>query len=617
VILGRVHTRVRKPATMSSEGSMRAKSVLTLAFLLAVATGAFAQGYQIPWYSMNSGGGPGTGSAWRVSGTAGQAIQEGGAGGQLGYWGFWVPETRCDVGVTWILSPLGEIQYHSLAVPVVRVRNSGTCRLPADVTFRLNDTLHVETIQLPGGLPFSDTLISFASWVVADTGTYFVRCSVYAAGDVNPANDTRSGIYHVTFSAPRWVRRSDMPSGPRSKRVKDGGAIAYCEESDSGLVYALKGNNTNEFYRYNILNDGWTSAESIPAIGYRSKKKLVKKGSALVQAGGRLYAAKGNNTYDWWSFNPAERNGSRWRLCAPVPGRKGLKEGVGSAAVTIAGVPYVYMLKGGGTSEFYRYNTLADTWEALAPAPIGGSGKGYKNGSCVTYDSDHDSIYVLKGSYNEFFAYSVQSNTWSSKQPLPRVSPPGTKNKKVKDGAGIAYHQNTVFALKGGNTCEFWKYPCSSHLWSPAEDIPPGPTLKRVRGGGSLLYVPSKGNLYATKGNNTLEFYMYWLSDSIMSLPSAKPGTQLAGSTPLTPQFSLAPNPLRTQTVVTYALTRPGRVSLKLFTISGQLARVVAQGYFPSGTYRTTVTRGSLPAGVYLVRLQTDEQTLSTKLVVQ
>ena len=214
-----------------------------------------------------------------------------------------MPDERCDVGVVAILSPRGEVPYHSEIVPVVQLRNYGTYRLPADVTFRMNDTLHVQTIHLPGGLPFSDTLISFASWV-ADTGYYFVRCSAYVAGDANHANDTLSGVYRVTVSHRAGYDGGDLPFGPRSKRVKDGGAIAYNQESDSGLIYALKGNGTNEFYRYNILTDRWASAESIPSIGYRSKKKMVKKGSTLVQAAGRLYAAKGANTYDWWSFQP-------------------------------------------------------------------------------------------------------------------------------------------------------------------------------------------------------------------------------------------------------------------------------------------------------------------------
>jgi len=84
-----------------------------------------------------------------------------------------------------------------------------------------------------------------------------------------------------------------MPPGGKSKRVKDGGCLA--SNADGSLVYALKGNNRCEFYRYNALPNTWAASESIPAIGAGGKKKAVKKGAAMAEAGGRVYAAKGRN----------------------------------------------------------------------------------------------------------------------------------------------------------------------------------------------------------------------------------------------------------------------------------------------------------------------------------
>ncbi len=594
------------------------KTAILFLAVLTLAGGLAAQGYQIDWYSLNSGGIAGSNAQYLANGTAGQAVQDAGAGGgQLGYWGFWVPGEGADIGVIAIASPLGSVPYHSIVTPVARVHNYGTYRDPADVTFSVDGSFYVQTVHLASGLPFFDTLLAFPTFV-ADTGYHFCRCSTYLADDENCVNDTVSGMFVVPFSIPRWVRRTDVPNGNRLKRVKDGCALAYNEESDSGLLYAFKGNNTCEFYRYNVWTDRWASAESIPALGTNNVKKTVKKGAALTQIGGRLYGSKGNNTYDWWCYNPTVHSGSAWHKCALVPtGARAVREGAGCVGVTVQDTPCVYLLKGSGTCEFYRYNTVSNTWATMAPAPVGGSRKPFKNGSCLTYNPDCDTIYALKGSYNEFFAYSVSRNTWSSNEPLPRVSPPGSKSKKVKDGAGLAYHGNIVYALKGGNTYEFWKYPLDSHHWYPAEDFLAGPTMKRVKGGGALVYAPLKGNLYATKGNNTYEFYMYWLTDSIMGGRPARPSDMQAQTLPCRTALEIAPNPFQTRAAVAYSLSRPGQASLKLYCITGGLVRVLVDGYQTAGSHVALVTRGSLSAGVYVIRYRCEEYTETRKIVVE
>lgn len=493
------------------------KTAILFLAVLTLAGGLCAQGYLIPWYSINSGGVAGVSAQYLANGSAAQAVQYAGEGaGQLGYWGFWVPNA---------------------------------------------------------------------------------------------------------ISIRHWVERAKMPVGNRFKGVRDGCALAYNEESDSGLIYAFKGNNTCDFYRYNVWSDRWTTAESIPLLDSAGTKKKVKRGSALTQIQGKLYGSKGNNTCDWWCFDPAVRAGSGWRQCRSVPtGSHAVREGAGCVGLVVQDTPYVYLLKGSSTYEFYRYNTLTNLWQTMASAPSGPSSKTFKNGSCLAVDPDCDTIYALKSSYNEFFAYSVQRNTWSTKQPLPLVSPPGTRKKKVKDGAGLAYHGGTVFALKGNNTYEFWKYPLDSHRWYPAEDFLAGPTLKRVRGGGALVYAPLKGNLYATKGNNTCEFYMYWLTDTIIHgspPPPAPSGTMAAQAIPLTTALAIAPNPFKTSAAIAYSLGKPGWASLRLYNASGRLVRDLIDGYQTAGPHAAIVAREKLAAGVYLVRYESEEQTETRKVVIE
>jgi parallel beta-helix repeat protein len=425
------------------------------------------------------------------------------------------------------------------------------------------------------------------------------------------------------ISSGYWQRMANILIGPRRKYVKDGGFLAYAKEpgNDTPFVYALKGNNTYEFYRYNVTTNVWITRESIPAYNRLMKKKAVKKGSTLMQAGdGRLYATKGNSTYDFWQYDPAKPPGTRWTQIADVPpGAKSCREGVGSAAVTYQGTDYVYLLKGSNTFEFYRYNVDDNTWAAMTPAPFGASGRAYKNGSCITYDGV-DTIYALKGTYNEFFAYSVAANKWETRDTLPRMYPPGTQKKKVKDGAAIAYYPPVVYALKGGNTNEFWGYNCTQRRWLTA---PPMPTvIKRVKGGGSLVLVPDVYSLFAFRGNATLEFWEYGpLGPADYPLAVKGPDNTMASTVgPLTAlALNVTPNPFTSLAVIRYSLPRPARVRLTLYDVAGRLVSVLASGHHPAGNFDLglSAAESGLSAGVYLLKFESEDGSITRKLIIE
>jgi hypothetical protein len=427
-----------------------------------------------------------------------------------------------------------------------------------------------------------------------------------------------------------WTKMTNLPPGSKSKNVKDGGALAYGKEAtdanDTGYVYAFKGNNRYEFYRYNTITGAWIGRDSIPAMGRSGKKKAVKKGSALiVGTDGKVYGAKGNNTVEFWCYDPARPAGSAWTQLNDVPtGAKALKEGTGLTAVKVSGSDYVYLLKGAGTTEFYRYKISDGSWETMTSAPTGLSGKTYKNGSCLTCDGV-DTIFCLKGSYNELAAYSVQHNTWTTKDTMPKKAPPGTKKTKVKDGAGIAYYSKAVYALKGGNTNEFWMFSCADQQWHVQTQLTAG--SKRVKGGGALTFASANNSLYAFRGNNTLEFWKYG--------PLSADGYQLAvngtkksiqgQSTVRGLQFALSvsPNPITSSVSpsISYSLPVSGEVSLKLYDISGQLVSTLANGHHPAGSYSLQLAanrpRQNLAAGIYILRLESEGNTTTQKLIIE
>ena len=423
---------------------------------------------------------------------------------------------------------------------------------------------------------------------------------------------------------PVWLRMADLPPGAKSKGIKDGGALCSGKESgnDTGFVYAFKGNNRYEFYRYNTITNTWIARESIPASNRLGRKKGVKKGSSLAcGTDGKIYATKGGSSLDFWQYDPAI---GVWTQKADVPvGAKACKEGVGAVAVKEGADHYIYLLRGSGTYDFYRYNTATDAWDVtLPPAPGGLSGKAYKNGSCLAYDNG-DTVYCLKGSCNEFAAYSISGKTWENRNPLPMVAPPGTRNKKVKDGAGMACNGRSVYALKGGSTDEFWMFSAAEQFWQVQTQLPVG--SKRVKGGGALTLADGNKSLYAFRGNNTREYWKYGpVGADGLRLPANGQPKAVQGNSSFVirhSSLSIAPNPFTSSLnpSISYCLPTPGHVSLKLYEVSGKLVSTLVEGYHPAGSYSySLLTIHQSPAsGIYVIRLDSDSYHATEKLVIE
>jgi hypothetical protein len=438
-----------------------------------------------------------------------------------------------------------------------------------------------------------------------------------------PDNDTLSRAFSVIAMRPIpvWTALDLVPTATKVKNVKDGGALVYGRETsganDTGYVYAFKGNSRYEFYRYNTVVKTWDVLESIPALNRNSKKKAVKKGSSLAfGTDGKVYATKGNNTLDFWQYDPETRF---WTQRKDVPpGTKNCKEGVSSAAVRADSADYIYLLKGSGTYDFYRYAVATDVWDLTLPAAPSPSTKPYKNGSSIAYDGG-DTIFCLKGSYNEFAAYSISGRTWQTRETLPKIAPPNTKKVKAKDGSQLACLGRTIYVLKGNNTNDFWAYEMDERRWHTLEQMPL--VLKKVKAGGALTPAPDLAMLFALRGNNTLEFWRYGplpVFGSLLSIQGAPKDIQsrLADGSPRL-SLRVAPNPFSAATRISYSLPRTGNMALRLYDVSGKLAATLAGGHRSAGSYDALMPDGELARGIYLVRLDAGPETAVSKLIIE
>jgi hypothetical protein len=537
-----------------------------------------------------------------------------------------------DVGCSRVAMPGIVFDSGVTATPACTVYNYGTTTESYNVRMKIG-ALYDTTASVSSHAPGTSVEVSFPVWPAAQAGTLPVTCSTELASDMVRSNDRQTDVIYVVTDT-TWTPEAPPPAGPKNKRFKDGGCLAYLsDEVDlGGTIFALKGNNTCEFMSYDVGTGIWSTLESIPRIGRSSKKKAVKKGAALIAAGRKVYATKGNGTYEFWEYSPGVGGlGSGvWLQKSDVPtGAKKLKEGVGLASVPGLVGEDIYLLKGSATFEFYRYLTEGvkdgDVWETLPSAPGGPSGKVYKSGSgIVYYPDDKDAglgrIFVLKGSYNEFFAYDIATASWATRCSLPRSGRSGKKT-KARDGAGLARFRQSIYALKGNNTLEFWIHNVPTDIWTQGRDIAAGPYGKGVKAGGSITCTED-GWIYVTKGNNTDEFYTHAPLGSDYYGPRPTPAAVCAVVVnTVNPALAVTPNPFSGAATISYSLARAGNVSLKLYDITGKLLRTLAGGYHPAGEYSSRLTaygsRQELAAGVYLLKFETEGYRTTQKLIIE
>lgn len=135
---------------------------------------------------------------------------------------------------------------------------------------------------------------------------------------------------------------TDTTVSPAPNNVAGGGALCY----DGGsYVYTLRGNGTNNIWRFDISDNSWVSMANTP--------NTVSMGGALAYAVGIVYAFRGGNTNAFWRYNIGT---DTWTttLAQPV-----LKIDAGGDPLCPDPGYAIYGLRGGSTTSFWQYSTLS------------------------------------------------------------------------------------------------------------------------------------------------------------------------------------------------------------------------------------------------------------------
>lgn len=102
-----------------------------------------------------------------------------------------------------------------------------------------------------------------------------------------------------------WTQEPIVNFGPDSiklgKQIKDGAAMTFYDNK----IYAFKGGNTQSFGYYDLTLSTWFTLDTIPqSHPLTTEKKRINHGGSLANFDGIIYALKGNNTKQFWSYTP-------------------------------------------------------------------------------------------------------------------------------------------------------------------------------------------------------------------------------------------------------------------------------------------------------------------------
>lgn len=370
-------------------------------------------------------------------------------------------------------------------------------------------------------------------------GTYYGGGSAYPGGDFIYAlagNESTSFMRYCIANTGSgcttntWTNLSATLPAPH--KVRAGGSMTAF---DSTTLYAMAGNSTKNFMRFDITNspaqgDGtWTDLSAIDPL-----PEYVTSGGSLTTDGTYLYATRGNYTGTFWRYDPAGTAGSRWTVLQNAPVNIGYQADLltncyGSITYSPT-LGDIFAIPGNGYGGFnqnsgngpyllYRYQLPAssgppeddNSWVYFPAIDRAPSNFGY--GAALTYPGSEDYIYAFRGNNTtHFWRYSVSENQWKiiNQSMLDNSDPVSQGTSSLSQGSGNSIVEvNGVFYVTNGNSLNtFQKYDPSSNSWTSLANAPATFT------NGTALTKYDNDNIYAFNGGSSYYWRYHIPSDS-------------------------------------------------------------------------------------------------------
>jgi len=209
---------------------------------------------------------------------------------------------------------------------------------------------------------------------------------------------------------------------------------------------------------------------------------LTYVGTGIFPGRDLIYALRGGGTSDFLRYDSIS---DRWEVKHRTPGSVG-----SGGSLAFDGVQYIYALQGGGSNAFWRYDVVNDEWQAMENT-LGIVG----DGGALTFNLKDGLIYAIGGGETDnFWRYDPLTNRWEALSPTPG---------KVGAGGALASdREGRVYAFRGMGTTDFWRYDPSNNTWTPLSTKP------KAAGGASLTFDGTQ-YIYAVEGGDSNAFWRY------------------------------------------------------------------------------------------------------------
>jgi len=424
-----------------------------------------------------------------------------------------------DVGVTTINAPPNQVDTNSMVAVAARVANYGTYTETLNVIYKIGSFYSSpRTVMLNPG---NTNLTVFDNWTVNQPrGTYPRQCSTYINNDVNPANNILNGTVTIMVHDAGVISLPNLPAN-----IDSGTPLTVTAD------IANYGTFSETFdVRLNI-NPGYSSTKSVTltageqtAVNFDNWLPTIRNINT-VECTTEL-SGDNNPTNDQIndSILVVVRDICARAIVAPpdtlTQGRGVIPEvrfeNLGTQAATF---PVWFKITQGVTPIYL--DTVIISLEAGAQTITGF--RMWHPESIATYffetrcalASDMNPVNDVRLGSTSIQAYIA----WYQKSNLLMGA-----GKKVKQGGClVCTPESNIYALKGSNTNEFFLYNTATDTWTQACSMPNSIKPKKVKNGAALCY--AQGYIYALKGCGTYEFWRYTPTvDSWYQKKSIPPG---------------------------------------------------------------------------------------------